>query len=259
MTFRYSVSFRPMDLRQLAAARRDRRPRVVLGRRAGAVHRAVQRQRAHRPAGEGARASPSSTARQGGLTDEGARVVERARRVLHELDDIAADIAPVDGDVSGDVRFGSIGTTARWLLPQLLTEVERRATPTCGSPSTRGTPPRSSHRWSPAGSTPPSSTCRSTDPTSRSSRCSPRTCSSSPTPAIRSPAGLDRRWPSSPRTAPAAAGRHGAAADPRPRRQLRRRRAAGAVGDRRRAPARVAGRSRATARRSSRRRRSRAG
>ena len=56
----------------------------------------------------------------GGLTDEGERVVERARRVLHEIDDIAADIASLDDDVSGDARIGVIGTTARWLMPQLL-------------------------------------------------------------------------------------------------------------------------------------------
>ncbi len=56
----------------------------------------------------------------GGLTDEGAKVVERARRVLHELDDIAADMSSLNSDVSGDVRLGVIGTTARWMLPQLL-------------------------------------------------------------------------------------------------------------------------------------------
>ena len=59
---------------------------------------------------------------QGGLTDDGVRVVERARRVLRELDDIAADMAQIDGDVAGDVRLGMLGTTARWLLPRLLTE-----------------------------------------------------------------------------------------------------------------------------------------
>ena len=61
----------------------------------------------------------------GGLTDEGARVVERARRILNEIDDIAADMASLDDEVSGDARLGVIGTTARWLMPQLLTEVER--------------------------------------------------------------------------------------------------------------------------------------
>jgi LysR family hydrogen peroxide-inducible transcriptional activator len=62
----------------------------------------------------------------GGLTDEGQRVVERARRVLHEIDDIAADIASLDDDVSGDARIGVIGTTARWLMPQLLGAVSSR-------------------------------------------------------------------------------------------------------------------------------------
>jgi DNA-binding transcriptional LysR family regulator len=61
----------------------------------------------------------------GVLTEEGDRVVERARRILHELDDIAADIASLDDEVSGDARIGVIGTTARWLMPQLLTAMER--------------------------------------------------------------------------------------------------------------------------------------
>jgi molybdate transport repressor ModE-like protein len=60
----------------------------------------------------------------GGLTDDGARVVERARRVLHELDDIAADMASLDDEVAGDARIGVIGTTARWLMPQLLGAIE---------------------------------------------------------------------------------------------------------------------------------------
>jgi LysR family hydrogen peroxide-inducible transcriptional activator len=62
----------------------------------------------------------------GGLTEEGERVVERARRVLHEIDDIAADIASLDDDVAGDARIGVIGTTARWLMPQLLGAVAER-------------------------------------------------------------------------------------------------------------------------------------
>ena len=62
----------------------------------------------------------------GVLTEEGERVVDRARRVLHEIDDIAADIASLDEDISGDARIGVIGTTARWLMPQLLGAVERQ-------------------------------------------------------------------------------------------------------------------------------------
>ena len=62
----------------------------------------------------------------GSLTEEGVRVVERARRVLQEIDDIAADIASLDDDVSGDARIGVIGTTARWMMPQLLGAVAER-------------------------------------------------------------------------------------------------------------------------------------
>jgi molybdate transport repressor ModE-like protein len=57
---------------------------------------------------------------QGGLTDDGARVVERARRILNELDDIAADMSSRHADVTGHARIGVIGTTARWLVPKLL-------------------------------------------------------------------------------------------------------------------------------------------
>ncbi|NQY55181.1 MAG: LysR family transcriptional regulator [Ilumatobacteraceae bacterium] len=60
----------------------------------------------------------------GGLTDEGQQVVERARRVLNEIDDIAADMASRHEAVSGHTRLGVIGTTARWLMPQLLGRLE---------------------------------------------------------------------------------------------------------------------------------------
>jgi LysR family hydrogen peroxide-inducible transcriptional activator len=62
---------------------------------------------------------------RGGLTDEGAIVVERARRVLHELDDIAAEMASRGDEVRGDTRIGFIGTAARWILPRLLGEMQR--------------------------------------------------------------------------------------------------------------------------------------
>ena len=57
---------------------------------------------------------------RGGLTDDGGQVVERARRILREMDDISADMASRGDSVSGDARLGIIGTTARWLMPQLL-------------------------------------------------------------------------------------------------------------------------------------------
>ena len=63
---------------------------------------------------------------QGGLTDDGQRVVDRARRILREMDEISCDVAPVGGQVAGDVRIGILGTTARWLLPRLLTTLATR-------------------------------------------------------------------------------------------------------------------------------------
>src|SRR5687768_11421630 len=62
----------------------------------------------------------------GRLTEEGEAVVERARRVSAELDALVADVAAFRSDVSGNVRIGIIGTTARWLVPLLLTEMAER-------------------------------------------------------------------------------------------------------------------------------------
>ena len=61
----------------------------------------------------------------GRLTDEGDRVLERARRILNELDDIASDIASLDSEVSGEARVGMIGTAAEWLAPGLMEEMAR--------------------------------------------------------------------------------------------------------------------------------------
>ena len=56
----------------------------------------------------------------GTLTEQGAVVVERGRRIIHELQDIEADIHSDDRVVEGDTRIGCIGTTGRWLMPRLL-------------------------------------------------------------------------------------------------------------------------------------------
>lgn len=58
------------------------------------------------------------------LTDEGHLVVERGRRIEHELAAIASDVAAMRDVVSGTVRVGVIGTTARWLVPPLLTTLK---------------------------------------------------------------------------------------------------------------------------------------
>lgn len=56
----------------------------------------------------------------GCLTEEGEAVVARARRIGEELDALVADVAGLTHEVVGTVRVGMIGTTARWLVPQLL-------------------------------------------------------------------------------------------------------------------------------------------
>ncbi|MCU0267937.1 MAG: LysR family transcriptional regulator [Acidimicrobiales bacterium] len=62
----------------------------------------------------------------GTLTPEGELVVTRARRIHAELDALAADLASLHDEIAGRVRMGSIGTTARWLLPPLMAEMSQR-------------------------------------------------------------------------------------------------------------------------------------
>src|SRR5690606_34982574 len=53
----------------------------------------------------------------GTLTEAGEIVVSRARRVQAELEALTADVAAAEGDISGQVRLGTIGTTGRWMVP----------------------------------------------------------------------------------------------------------------------------------------------
>lgn len=62
----------------------------------------------------------------GRLTPEGEVVVARARRVQAELDALHADLASRGQLVAGDARLGVIGTTGRWLVPQLLAALQAR-------------------------------------------------------------------------------------------------------------------------------------
>lgn len=62
----------------------------------------------------------------GHLTDEGAVVVARARRMMAELDALVSDVSAMRHDVSGTVRMGMIGTTGRWLVPQLVDRLKER-------------------------------------------------------------------------------------------------------------------------------------
>ncbi len=62
--------------------------------------------------------------RTGELTQEGEAVVLRAQRVQAELQAIPTDVSALRDDIRGIVRFGIIGTTGRWLVPALLTELK---------------------------------------------------------------------------------------------------------------------------------------
>ena len=55
----------------------------------------------------------------GRLTEEGDVVAQRARRIMSELDAMLADVTALRHEVVGTVRLGMIGTTGRWLVPQL--------------------------------------------------------------------------------------------------------------------------------------------
>ncbi len=59
----------------------------------------------------------------GRLTAEGEVVVARAYRVLGEIEALTADLAALREEVGGTVRVGMIGTTARWLVPLLLSRL----------------------------------------------------------------------------------------------------------------------------------------
>lgn len=57
---------------------------------------------------------------RGELTHEGEIVAARARRILAELRSIEHDLTSLRDDVTGHVRLGMIGTTARWLVQPFL-------------------------------------------------------------------------------------------------------------------------------------------
>ncbi|MFM7069039.1 MAG: LysR family transcriptional regulator [Actinomycetes bacterium] len=59
-------------------------------------------------------------------TAEGHVVASRARRIESEFDALDSDVASLRDTVSGTVRLGAIGTTARWLAPHLLDRLAGR-------------------------------------------------------------------------------------------------------------------------------------
>lgn len=64
--------------------------------------------------------------RTGVLTMEGSAVASRARMILKEIEAIQSDLFALKHDVRGTVRMGMLGTTARWLIPLLMTEITNR-------------------------------------------------------------------------------------------------------------------------------------
>lgn len=59
-------------------------------------------------------------------THEGRVVLERARRIETEFESLDSDISSLRDVISGSVRLGMIGTTARWLVPPLLTALSEQ-------------------------------------------------------------------------------------------------------------------------------------
>jgi DNA-binding transcriptional LysR family regulator len=62
----------------------------------------------------------------GVLTDEGEVVLERARRILREVEDIPGDLSALEDQITGVTRLGVLSTTARWLMPQVLNTMASR-------------------------------------------------------------------------------------------------------------------------------------
>lgn len=56
-------------------------------------------------------------------TEEGRVVLQRARRIESEFEALDSDISELKDVISGSVHLGVIGTTARWLVPPLLTDL----------------------------------------------------------------------------------------------------------------------------------------
>ncbi len=64
----------------------------------------------------------------GAVTESGAIVVHRARRILSEVAAIGSDVSELNADIRGQVDLGMIGTAGRWIVPLLL-DAQRRQFP----------------------------------------------------------------------------------------------------------------------------------
>ena len=62
----------------------------------------------------------------GKLTEDGQIVVEHARRVFNQIQDIASEVQSNEKEIKGESRLGCIGTTGRWLIPAILPAISTR-------------------------------------------------------------------------------------------------------------------------------------
>ena len=108
-----------MDLRQLSAlvAVADHRSFSAAAKALYTVQSNVSAHVAHLERELGVRLVDRSNGR---LTPEGEVVVARARRIQRELEALSADVTSMGDEIAGEARLGLIGTTARWLAPQLI-------------------------------------------------------------------------------------------------------------------------------------------
>lgn len=108
-----------MDLRQLAAltAVADHHSFSAAAR---ALHTVQSNVSTHVARLERELGTPLVDRATGRLTDAGELVVARARRIQGELAALTSDVASTLGEISGPVRIGVIGTTGRWIVPDLL-------------------------------------------------------------------------------------------------------------------------------------------
>lgn len=83
--------------------------------------------------------------KDGSLTEQGLVVIKRARAIMSEVESIQSDLSSLTKDVKGRVRVGLIGTTARWLIPQLIEKISQ-SHPQMNLHLSEGTS-SSLHRW----------------------------------------------------------------------------------------------------------------
>ena len=122
---RYLISLFQMDIRHLQAlvAVAEHRSFSAAAEALGTVQSNVSAHVARLERELGATLVERSS---GTLTPEGEVVATRAYRVLGEIQAIGADLGALRQEVAGFVRAAMIGTTARWLVPLLLSELGAR-------------------------------------------------------------------------------------------------------------------------------------